>query len=103
MATQVAKTTLPPGLALYSNGLIQGVPLETGSFPFLLEAQDQTSGGVAVQSFTIDVQTDAAPASSGCQSGPGAPATGAWILLSLLSTKRRRLSRASSRKQDREG
>jgi uncharacterized protein (TIGR03382 family) len=88
-ATTAAKNTLPAGLTLYSSGLIQGVPLESGTFPFLVEAQDGL-GGVATQSFTILVLSDVAP-SSGCQSAPGAPALAGLLLLALAGMRRRKL------------
>ncbi len=88
LATDSAKNTLPPGLVLYSDGLIQGVPLETGSFPFLVEAQDGM-GGIATQSFSIDVGSDYTPG-SGCQSAPGVPAFAGILLLALTRLRRRR-------------
>ncbi|MGH9122649.1 MAG: MYXO-CTERM sorting domain-containing protein, partial [Acidimicrobiales bacterium] len=57
---------------------------------------DQTSGGVAVQAFTIDVQSDVTPGSSGCQSAPGTPAAAGLLLLGLFSVRRRRPRRGSS-------
>ncbi len=94
LATDSAKDTLPPGLVLYSDGLIQGVPLETGSFPFLVEAQDGL-GGIATQSFSIDVASDYTPG-SGCQSAPGVPAFAGLFLLLLTRLGRRSRSRRPS-------
>ncbi len=88
MPSQTAKNSLPPGLQLFSDGLFQGVPLEVGTFPFLVEAQDGL-GGVTTQSFSITVKSDYTP-SSGCQSAPGVPAFGGLLLLGLGLFPRRR-------------
>ncbi len=88
LPTDLAKKTLPPGLALYSDGLIQGVPLEAGTFPFLVEASDGL-GGVSTQAFSITVVNNYVP-SSGCQSAPGAPALAGLFLLALAGIRRRR-------------
>jgi uncharacterized protein (TIGR03382 family) len=87
--TDIAKETLPPGLTLYSNGNIQDVPLLAGNYSFLVEATDG-QGGVAEQSFTIQV-TNPKPASSGsgCQSAPGAPTLAGLMLLALTQARRR--------------
>jgi uncharacterized protein (TIGR03382 family) len=89
LPTDVAKNTLPPGLALYSNGAIQGVPLEAGTFPFLVEAFDNSMGGVSTQAFSITVVNNYVP-SSGCQSAPGGPAFAGLLLLALAGIRRRR-------------
>jgi len=88
LPTLTSKSTLPPGLQLFSDGLFQGVPLEVGTFPFLVVAQDQTTGGLATQSFSITVNSDYTP-SSGCQSAPGASAFGGLLLLGLAGMRRR--------------
>ena len=86
-----ANSTLPPGVQLFSDGLFQGVPLEVGTFPFLVEALDN-NGGVATQAFSITVNSDYTP-SSGCQSAPGAPAGAGLLLLGLAWVRRRRRTR----------
>ncbi len=89
LPTDSAKESLPPGLPLYEvDGTIQGVPLEVGNFSFLVEATD-TQGGVCEQSFSIQVLPAKAPASSGCQSAPGAPAWAGLLLLALTQVRRR--------------
>ncbi len=87
--SDIAKESLPPGLTLYSNGQIQDVPLEAGNFSFLVEATD-TQGGVAEQSFSIQVTAPPAAKSGGCQSAPGAPALAGLLLLALTGVRRRR-------------
>jgi uncharacterized protein (TIGR03382 family) len=87
--SDLAKETLPPGLNLYSNGQIQDVPLEAGNFSFLIEATDP-QGGVAEQSFSIQVTAAPVVKSGGCQSAPGAPALAGLLLLALTRVRRRR-------------
>jgi large repetitive protein len=88
-ATDTAKEALPPGLTLYSNGNIQDVPLLAGNYSFLVEATDG-QGGVAIQSFSLQVTSAKATSSGGgCQSAPGAPALAGLILLALTQVRRR--------------
>ncbi len=89
LPTDLAKDTLPPGLVLYSDGSIQGVPLEAGTFSFLVEAFDQTAGGVSTQALSITVTNSFVP-SSGCQSAPGGPAFAGLLLLALAGLRHRR-------------
>jgi len=53
---------MPPGLILYSNGAIQEVPFEVGSFEFLVEAIDGLGDGggfTAFQNVVVNVEQDA--------------------------------------------
>ncbi len=68
LPTDLAKKTLPPGLVLYSDGLIQGSARER-ELPVPGRSLDSL-GGVATQAFSITVVNNYVP-SSGCQSAPG--------------------------------
>jgi uncharacterized repeat protein (TIGR01451 family) len=53
-AWSVAGGTLPPGLALQSNGLLSGVPTSVGSFAFTIEVIDALNV-TATRSYSLDV------------------------------------------------
>jgi hypothetical protein len=81
-----ARASLPPGITLSTDGLLEGRPTAAGSFVFLVQAIDGQNR-VATQALQISVV--AATASGGCSSLPGA-ATGAptLIVLGLLALVR---------------
>ncbi len=90
---QVINRSISPGLTFDSNCQIQGTPLEAGIYSFLVVAID-TQGGVAEQSFSIQVNDPVAPVKpsaggGGCQSAPGGPALAGLLLLAMTRVRRR--------------
>jgi hypothetical protein len=45
----VLSGTLPPGLTLYSDGFLQGVPQQTGQFAFVVEVQDGSNNTATLE------------------------------------------------------
>lgn len=58
---QIVSGGLPQGVTLYENGKLYGVPMESGSFTFTVEAEFTRSGRTETKQFTLTVldNTDA--------------------------------------------
>jgi hypothetical protein len=70
----LAGGTLPPGLALFSNGQLFGTPTATGTFTFTVSVSD-TRGQTATQAFSLAVSPQPPPLTpqqQQCQHAPSA-------------------------------
>lgn len=56
---------LPPGLTLRENGIIVGIPQETGDFSFLLQVEDE-SGKEDVKTMRIIIDSTSSSVRAGC-------------------------------------
>ena len=57
-------TGLPPGLTLETNGQLHGIPLQVGSFTFLVKVTDLADGAAGVIQYTVSISSPtAAPVS----------------------------------------
>jgi hypothetical protein len=69
----LAGGTLPPGVALVSNGQVFGTPSATGTFTFTVKVTD-TNGQTATQGFSLTISPQPpplTPAQQSCQHAPG--------------------------------
>ena len=84
----LTKGALPPGLQLSQDGLIDGTPLHSGSWSFVVQVKDST-GAVSSRRYTLKVKEEP----SGCLYMRTPDGTGLWalaFLFVLLLVRRRR-------------
>jgi large repetitive protein len=79
-----ARAALPPGITLSQNGLLSGVPITAGAFPFLVQATDG-QGRIVIQALQVTV-VQGASGGGGCATLPGqTSAVSSLLLLGLVA------------------